>query len=131
MVSLESILSSCPRVIILYPLYVGVSKELETRWKLVGDVRKNPDKYNVPYVSKRKLTGLRGINNEQIVELFTKLDERHVEVMVKIYRKEPELWSLEKSGFKGHLLASLPDCPFTIQDDSIYQLCDNFYGDKS
>lgn len=126
MTSLNDLLKTHCRIIVLYPIYVGISNELESRFPLVQDVRENPEKYPAPYVSPRKLTGITGSNNEQIVELFTQLEGKHVEVMAKIYRKEPSAWFMEKRKFKGHLLASLPDCTFPIWDEDIHQLCSNF-----
>jgi len=133
MTTLNELLKKWPRVVILYPVYLGISEELESRWNLVKEVRENPDKYPIDYVSKRtnpEILQQSRMYNEQIVELFTQLNGKHVEVVTKIYREFPQLWNRKRKEFAGDLLASLPDSPFEIKDDSIYQLRENILDDK-
>lgn len=123
MVTIDDLLKKWSRIIILYPIYNGISEKLEQKWPLIKDVRENPNKYSAQYVSQRGLCG--NPSDEQIIELVTYLEGKHVEIMVKIYRKFPNNWEYEKKDFEGHLLASLFDCPFII-DENVYKLSENF-----
>ena len=128
MSSLRELLDKNIRIIIIYPIYINISKELESKWSLVKDVRINPENYPASYISERGMVGLSDENDEPIVELLINVDGRHVEVMVKIYRSRPTSWDLDKiHSYRNHLIATLHDCPLDIDDDSIYELRENFF----
>lgn len=126
MSTIDELISKFYRIVILYPIYNGISHKLESKWKIVQNVRENPKKYPASYISKNGLFGLQQFNDEPIIELLTEYKSEHVEITVKLYRKRPDCWYIEKRKYDGHLLATLPDCPFGEKDESLYRLANNF-----
>ena len=112
---------------------------LENEFPLIEKVRKDPFRYNSVYIylpegdlRERDII----INQEdevydckigQLIELFTELNDQHVKVLALLLRKEPKCWWNYKKSLYGHVLASVPDCPFPFNDRTVEKLSYPFF----
>ena len=118
--TLNNLLLITNRIIIIYPLYNEICEELENFYPLVKKVRKYPELYNGTYISNNRISGESNLNDEHIIELFTEYNDRHVEVICKIYRKRPIFWEIEKQKYIGYTLSTVSK--FDVDDPTIYKI---------
>lgn len=118
--SLKELLKEHRRLIILYPVYLGKSQILEEKYPFLKEIRENPKKYRFGYISNK--CNIPKDTDEPLVEIMTELNDKHVEVIVKIYRKPPPTWETERVKFLGYEFANLVDCDINISYKSIHCL---------
>lgn len=148
--SLKSLIEKCSRLIILYPIYLGISQHLESTYPSVKVVRLNPHVYNSGYVKLSQVnlslkdpdeglspvqsTSFSGITSfksentsegfpkSQFLEVLSQYDGKSSELIILLMREPFWCWPIYKRDYLSYTFVEMEDLPLELKDNSVQKL---------